>query len=163
LTVNKTGILQISFQSVLSNFYDHDSKKKVQDNILSTEDRRFLHLLVGADEFKDTTNPDLLLYVKLCHFHLESVRLIQKFHSMINEIDRDLIEKFWNPCANRTYCEIVIFISQFFGRAERVMEESKVKELWSSHSTLCERLCERIGAGLQNVPEKASEAARHEG
>jgi DNA gyrase/topoisomerase IV subunit A len=26
----------------------------------------------------------------------------------------------------------VIFISQFFGRAERVMEESKVKELWKT-------------------------------
>ena len=131
LTVDHTGILQIAFHTVYQMLRDYDGKKKVQNDILSTDDRRFLHLLVGSDEFKDTNIVDLVFYVKEYQCHLESVRLMKKYDSR-NEIDTDVIEQFWNPCTNRRFCEIVIFNSQFFGRAEHVMVESKVKDLWNT-------------------------------
>jgi hypothetical protein len=108
-TVGNSGQLQISFST----------------------DRVFLHLLVGTDDFKYTSSPDLTFYMKESHCYTETVRFIKKFVGK-NEIDTDVIEKFWNPRPNRRFSEIVIFISQFFGRAERVMEESKVKELWKT-------------------------------
>ena len=48
---------------------------------MSSDDRVFLHLLVGADKFGDTKTPDLIFYVKESRCHLETVRLIQKFDS----------------------------------------------------------------------------------
>jgi hypothetical protein len=46
------------------------------------------------------------------------------------KVDSNLIENHWNPHPNRRFCEILIFMCQFFGRAEHVMETSKVRQLW---------------------------------
>jgi hypothetical protein len=77
------------------------------------------------------SSPDLTFFIKESHCYTETDRFIKKFVGK-NEIDTDVIEKFWNPRPNRRFSEILLFISQFFGRAERVMEESKVKELWKT-------------------------------
>jgi hypothetical protein len=106
-------------------------ERKKQNDILSSIDWVFLHLLVGADDFKDTSNPDLTFYIKKSHCHTATVRLIKKFVGK-NEIDTDVIEKFCNLHPNRRFSEILIFISQFFRKAELVMEELKVKELWKT-------------------------------
>jgi hypothetical protein len=125
------GGLQISFSTANSIFADYDGKKKKQNDLLSRTDRAFLHLLVGADEFGDTKTPDLAFYLKESCCHYETVRLIQKFDTE-GKVDVALIEHHWNPRPNRRFCEILIFISQFFGRAEHVMMGPKVQELWNS-------------------------------
>lgn len=130
-TVDNDGQLQISFSTANAIFADHDGKKKKDNDILSSSDRVFLHLLVGTDDFKYTSSPDLSFYIKESHCYTETVRLIKKFVGK-SEIDTDVIKKFWNPRPNRRFSEILIFISQFFGRAELVMEELKVKELWKT-------------------------------
>ena len=130
-TVGNSGQPQISFSTANAIFADHDGRKKKENDILSSSDRVFLHLLVGTDDFKYTSSPDLTFYIKESHCFTETVRFIKKFVGK-NEIDTDVIEKFWNPRPNRRFSEILIFISQFFGRAERVMEELKVKELWKT-------------------------------
>ena len=128
---NEKNSMQISFSTANSIFSDYDGKKKKQNNLLSRTDRVFLHLLVGADEFGDTKTPDLFFYLKESRSHHETLRLIQKFDTG-GKVDINLIEKHWNPRPNRRFCEILIFISHFFGRAEHVMVGPKVQELWNS-------------------------------
>ena len=130
-TVDNEGVLQFSFSHAYQIFNDYDGKKKVQGDLLGSEDRVFLNLLVGADEFGESKNPELIYYVKEAHCHLEAVRLIHKYDTRC-QVDIDTIEKFWDPRPNRRFCEILIFISQFFGRAEHVMEEAKVRQLWNT-------------------------------
>ena len=130
-TVDDEGVLQFSFSHAYQIFNDYDGKKKVQGDLLGSEDRVFLNLLVGADEFGESKNPELIYYVKEAHCHLEAVRLIHKYDTR-GQVDIDTIEKFWDPRPNRRFCEILIFISQFFGRAEHMMEEAKVRQLWNT-------------------------------
>jgi hypothetical protein len=70
-------------------------------------------------------------YLKESRCHEETVRLLRKFDTR-GKFDTNLIENHWNPRPNRRFCEILIFICQFFGRAEHVMEDSKVRQLWST-------------------------------
>jgi hypothetical protein len=128
---HKKGKMQLSFPTAYSIFSDYDGKKSKNIDILSNADRVFLNLLVGADEFGDTKTPDLVLYIKESRCHEETVRLLRKF-DIKRKVDHDLIEKHFNPRPNRRFCEILIFISQFFGRAERVLGDSQVRDLWNT-------------------------------
>jgi hypothetical protein len=85
-TVDDKGVLQIPFSNAYQIFFDYDGKKKVQGDLLGSEDRVFINLLVGADEFGETKNPELILYVKEAHCHLKAVRLTRKFDTKASRL-----------------------------------------------------------------------------
>ena len=127
----------LTFTFVREMFKDYDGKKKVEKDLLLDEDSRFLHLLVDDKTFSKTTTPDLLYYLRDCCLYDDVVRFIVKFY--MGKFDKNSLKENCNHRrlhGNRKFCEIILFISQFFGRAELVMKDSQVKELWNALSFL---------------------------
>jgi hypothetical protein len=130
-TANHEIEVKLPFTAAYVIFREFDGKKRKGDDILSSADRVFINLLVGAGEIAKTKNPELSFYMRESHCFQETIRLLRKYETETN-VDIDLITKHFTPRPNRRFCEILIFISQFFGRAECVMGDSQVKQLWST-------------------------------
>jgi hypothetical protein len=127
----------LTFTFVREMFKDYDGKKKVEKDLLLDEDSHFLHLLVEDRTFSKTMTPDLLYYLRDCCCYDDVVRFIVKFYT--GKYDENLLKENCNHHrlrGNRRFCEIILFISQFFGRAELIMKDSQVKELWNTLSFL---------------------------
>ena len=111
-------------------FLEDNDGLKTTIGPLSDSDLQFLHLIGTANHFGLLKGGDLIFYVRECRCHEESVRLMRKYDT--SDIDKDVIELTWYKRKTRRSLEIAIFISQYFGRAELVMQESEVKALWDS-------------------------------
>ena len=116
--------------SMVKTLFDINDGNKRTNEALENSDLRFLNLMAASSQFDSLKNPDLINYVKEAQCHKESVRIIRKYGS--TDIDTDLIAEGWRRQTKRRSLEIAIFISQYFGRAERVMEDCDVKVLWDS-------------------------------
>jgi hypothetical protein len=116
--------------SMVKSLFEINDGKKATDEALKDSDLRFLNLLAASSQFGSLGGIDLNFYVKEGLCHKESVRLLRKYGS--SDIDKDLIAEGWPRQTKRRSLEIAIFISQYFGRAERVMQECDVKVLWDS-------------------------------
>ena len=150
-------------------FKEYDGKKKVHQDLLLNEDNRFLHLLVDNTTFSKTTIADLQYYLRDCCCYEEAVRFILKFHT--EKFDEELLKEYCNHRrlrVNRRFCEIILFISQFFGRAELVMKDSQVKELWNALSFLNEFVmalleqCQMVQEKFLSNPSKRIVGSRNE-
>lgn len=121
---------QLSFSDVKQIFSEYGGKKKKESDPLSPQDRVFLGLLIAPEEFGHAVANDLWLFMRDSHVHSECVRLIHQYHGL--HYDRQLLQSFHNPKPNKRFADMAIFISHFFGRAERVLTTNEVKELWDT-------------------------------
>ena len=127
--VTKGGTMLYSVSMIKTLFDINDGNKALRGG-LSKSDLNFLNLMADSSQFICLKNPDLIIYAKEGQCHKESVRLIQKYDS--SDVDIDLIAEGWPKQTKRRSLEIAIFISQYFGRAERIMNDCNVKVLWDS-------------------------------
>lgn len=104
-------------------------KKKKDKDILSDDDRTCIHLLVNTGDFSALTNLDLIPYVREARCLENTLALIDKYNKN-KVVDTKLIRSHWPAHPNRRFAEILIFISQFFGRADRVFPQEVVSKLW---------------------------------
>ena len=121
---------QLSLATVNQIFADYDKHKKKTDDPLSDKDRAFLHLLVGPEEFGIAVTHDTASYLRESRSYYECIRLIKKFCGL--NVDTSRMERNIDPRPKKRFCDIVIFISHFFGRAEHVWEVKKVRTLWDT-------------------------------
>ena len=115
---------QLSLVTVNQIFADYDKYKKKTDDPLSDKDRAFLHLLVGPEEFGIAVTHDTASYLRESWCYYECIRLIEKVCGQ--DVDTSLMKTNIDPRPKKRFCDIVIFISHFFGRAELVWEREKV-------------------------------------
>jgi hypothetical protein len=73
---------------------------------------------------------DMASYLREPHCYHECIRLIERFGGQ--PVDSPLLERNINPCPRKRFCDIVIFISHFFGRAEVLLEVNQVRTLWDT-------------------------------
>ena len=97
--------------------------RRKQDDPLSDKDRAFLHLLVGPEEFGIAVTHDTASYLRESRCYYECIRLIEKFCGQ--DVDTSLMERNIDPRPKKRFCDIVIFISHFFGRAELCGNEKR--------------------------------------
>ena len=120
----------LSLATVNQIFSEYDKQKKKTNDPLIDKDRVFLHLLVGPEEFGVASIAEMASYLRESRCYHECIRLIQKFCGQ--DVDIPLLETYINPRPNKRFCDIIIFISHFFGRADRVLEREQVQTLWDT-------------------------------
>jgi hypothetical protein len=161
--------------SMISALFDSNDGKKLTDQGLIDSDLISLNLLSASGHFGSVKGPEFTRYVKDGLCHTEANRLIRKYDTSV--IDKDIIEEHWPRVTKRRSLEIAVFISQYFGRAERVMVEKNVKVLWDSLELMndlinvieaeCKRLCptnlrsdDRAGLSSESDTESKTDPLR---
>jgi hypothetical protein len=122
-------VASINITTATNIFDTFDGKKKKEKDILSDDDRTCIHLLVNTGDFSALTHLDLIPYVREARCLENTLALINKYNKN-KEVDTGLIRSHWPARPNRRFAEILIFISQFFGRADRLFPQEVVSKLW---------------------------------
>jgi hypothetical protein len=124
------GFRYIHFATV-KDIFDTYGKKGKESDLLTTNDRYFLHLLVNYRDFFHVTNPEITIYSKKCNCLSQTIRIIEKY-SKNRIVNTDAMRNYSDPRPNRRFNEMLIFISHYFGRMELVFGESVVMKVFNN-------------------------------